>query len=249
MSHRHDGGCGCQPGLQPVPTLKACVAGVPLFRGLQPEHLLAIQETARERRFRRGEILQPAGEIPEHLYILQSGLVKVSSVSPEGKEQILRLLHPGEVLGELALFRSGPSETSATALEDGSACQLDRKDLESAVRRFPDLALSLLAVLSERLEHAERVAAGLGLMDVDRRLARLILDLAGRAGAARSGEPAMVPLPVSKQQLALVLGTSQETLSRKLSLFQERGWIRLQGRRGIVVQDRSALAELAGDSP
>lgn len=228
--------------------MKACVAGVPLFRGLRPEHLLYIQETARERRFRRGEILQPAGEVPENLYILRSGLVKVSSVSPEGKEQILRLLHPGEVLGELALFRALPSETSATALENGSACQLNRKDLEAAVRRFPDLALSLLAVLSERLEHAERVAAWLGLMDVEKRLARLILDLAERVATVRSGEPAMVLLPVSKQQLALVLGTSQETLSRKLSLFQQRGWIRLDGRRRIVVQDRMALAQLAGVS-
>ncbi len=226
--------------------LKACVAGVPLFQGLSPAHLLSIQETAQARQFRRGEFLQRVGEPVRHLHILHLGRARVFTATPEGREHVLRLLQPGDVLGELGLFRQVPSQTSAQALDDVTACELSREDLERVIQRHPEIALSLLSVLSRRLEEAEQAVAGLGLLDVEQRLAGFLLDLA--AVAPGTGGPPTVELPASRSQVALLLGTSQETLSRRLTAFQRRGWIRPVGRRTLILTDRQALVGAAGRS-
>ncbi|MGE5589519.1 MAG: Crp/Fnr family transcriptional regulator [Bacillota bacterium] len=226
--------------------LKACVAGVPLFQGLSPAHLVEIQETAHARHVRRGEFLQRAGEPVRHLHILHRGRARVFTATPDGREQVLRLLQPGDVLGELGLFRQVPSQTSAQALDDVTACELSRDDLEKVIQRHPEIALSLLGVLSRRLEEAEQAVTGLGLLDVEQRLAGYLLDLPASARVA-GGLPT-VELPASRSQVALLLGTSQETLSRRLTDFQRRGWIWAEGRRTLILTDRQALAEAAGRS-
>jgi CRP/FNR family transcriptional regulator len=159
--------------------------------------------------------------------------------SPDGKEQILHILGPGEPFGEAPVFAGQSFPAHAVALEDCRLVFLPRDDFVDLVTRNPSLALNLLAVLSKRLREFTRMVDSLSLKEVPGRLAGHLLLLSRKQANGDELE-----LELSKTQLASLLGTIPETLSRILKKLQKAGYIRIEGAR-ITIVDRERLAELA----
>lgn len=214
----------------------SCIENVPIFHGLNSEELSEIAKIITNRQFKKGEIIFLTGDEIENLYVIHKGRVKISRISDEGKEQIIRVLGAGDFIGELSLFTHSTSRNNAEVIEDASICMLEGKKIKDIIYKHPSISIKILEELSERMQNAENLIEHLGIHDVERRVADMILSMADEEGK--------VILTMSKKDLAAHIGTSQETLSRKLSHFQSKGWIKLIGQRRINILERSSLANL-----
>lgn len=217
---------------------KTCVEMVPIFSNLNHEEIMEIAKVTSQREFKKGEIIFLSGEMWEKLYVIHRGKVKISRISDSGKEQIIRILGPGDFMGELSLFARTPSNNNAEALENTTVCEIEGKKIKDLMIKSPTIAVKILEELSQRLEQAENLVESIGLYDVERRIAAGLLNMAS--------EGDVIMLSMSKKDFAAHMGMSQETLSRKLSAFQDMGWIKLQGQRKIVILDRESLVEATG---
>lgn len=216
---------------------RTCLNKVPIFSGLSWKEMAEIGDLITDRYYVKGEIIYSAGEKRERLYVVNEGKVKIFTVSDAGKEQIIRILNPGDFMGELSLFIRSPANSSAQALEPTSVCIIDGSQLNQIIDRVPSIALKIIEELTKRLQSAENLIESLGLYDVEQRVADLLLKMS-------EGQDEFV-LSISKKDLASHLGMSQETLSRKLSSFQDLGLIRQIGHRKIIILDRNGLMVLA----
>ena len=215
-----------------------CVELVPIFSNLNHEEIMEIANVTSQKGFQKGEIIFLSGEIWEKLYVIHRGKVKISRISDSGKEQIIRILRPGDLMGELSLFARTPSNSSAEALENTTVCEIEGQKIKDLIIKSPVIAVKILEELSQRLEQAENLVESIGLYDVERRIADALLNMALEGNE--------ITLSMSKKDFAAHMGMSQETLSRKLSAFQDMGWIKLQGQRKIIILDRESLVEVTG---
>lgn len=225
-----------------------CITQVPIFCHLDHKEMLEVSKLIISKEYAKGEFIFLSGEPLEYLFIINKGKVKITKVTESGKEQILRILNPGDFMGELSLFGQSSITNNAEAIEHTDICLISRKDMGYLVQKFPNIGLKILAEFSNRLEMAENLIVQLGLYDVEQRVAGFILQLAANKEKKSDGS-IDITLSVSKRDLASLIGTSQETLSRKLSLFQDNGWIKLQGQRNITILDEQALRKIAGTDP
>lgn len=216
---------------------RTCLRKVPIFSGLSWEEMAEIGDLITDRYYVKGETIYSAGEKGERLYVVNEGKVKIFTVSEAGKEQIIRILNPGDFMGELSLFIRSPANSSAQALEPTTVCIIDGSKLNQIINRVPSIALKIIEELTKRLQSAENLIESLGLHDVEQRVADLLLKMS-------AGQDEFV-LSISKKDLASHMGMSQETLSRKLSSFQEMSLIRQIGHRKIIIRDREGLRALA----
>ena len=224
-----------------MPAEDLCVTRVPIFQGLTRPEQEQVAQFARPTRVTKGETVVAAGQPLSRLLVMHSGQLKVTHVSAQGQEQILRTVGPGDVVGERA-FLTGHSPADFTvALEDSQMCVFDHRDLAGLLATHPDIGLRMLRTLSDRLASAERLLTAITSRDVTARVAAYLLDLPGsmREGAVR------VELPMAKQDVASYLGTTPETLSRRLGALADAGVIEMQGRREIIIRDIEALDSAA----
>jgi CRP/FNR family transcriptional regulator, anaerobic regulatory protein len=213
-----------------------CIEIVPIFSGLAAREMMEVAAITRERRFGKGETIYLAGKDEKRLYVIHSGLVKVSRIGATGRAQLIRVLGPGEFLGELGILNDAPLPDYAEAAEASVMCVIDGTRLRELMLKYPTIALKVMEELSSRLEKAESLIEDIAQNPAEERLARALLELCGEGGEAR--------LAVTKGDFASQLGMTQETLSRKLSLFQERGLIGQKGQRTIAILDREGLAAI-----
>jgi CRP/FNR family transcriptional regulator len=197
----------------------------------------------RHQHVERGQVIALAGEPIDRLVVVSQGRLVLSQTTPTGREQVLRTLGPGEFFGELALFSSAAYEGDLVALEPSDVCLLSRQAVQDLVVRQPDVAVRLVEALAQRLTQAERRIADLGLHDVGQRLAGELL-----RGAA-SGEPTpdgiRVRLTVPWREIATRIGTTPESLSRRLRSLETDGVIRQERSRTVTVLDLDRLRHLA----
>jgi CRP/FNR family transcriptional regulator len=210
-----------------------------LFAGLVPADLEALAAIARVRSYGRRAEIFAEGEPGDGLYIVFSGRVKIYKLSSEGKEQILHIFGPGEPFGEVPMFAGRNFPAHAMTLEPAELLFLPRRQFIDLITAHPSLALNLLAVLSGRLRQFTVLIDDLSLKEVPGRLAAYLLYLSDRQAAADR-----VVLEITKTQLAGLLGTIPETLSRLLARLSRDGLIALDG-PAIVIRDRPALEEVA----
>jgi CRP-like cAMP-binding protein len=215
---------------------QSCIQLVPIFCGLNRRQMAEVENITYSKSFRKGEMIYMAGEEGDKLYIIHKGRVKITRVSETGREQTLRVLGPGDFMGELSLFVNGLLMDNAQAVEDTEVCIVDGERLKALMMKYPTIAVKVLEEMGARLGRAENLIENLGLYSVEARIARTLLDLADDEGK--------VVLNLSKQDLASHIGMAQETLSRKLSYFQDMGWIKLEGRRKIIILDKDSLTSL-----
>jgi CRP/FNR family transcriptional regulator, cyclic AMP receptor protein len=196
------------------------------FKHLSDEDLLFVTQNITLRSYTKGEILFMEGERGEALHILFEGLIKLSKLSEEGKEQILHYVHPGGIFAEVVLFDGGPYPATAEAAEDSLVGLLSNSDMEKMVLSNNTLALGLLKILSRRLRAAQLVIRDLALHDADKRLSRLLLRLSERHGVDTS-KGIKLDTMITREEMANIIGTTRETVARILSRFQKEGSILL----------------------
>lgn len=218
----------------------SCVAIVPLFQGLSPKEQDEIARHARPMRRRRGEVIHRPGDDVSHLLVVHRGRIRISHLAASGHEQVLRVLEPGDFIGETAFVTGARPDDWATALGDVELCSFDHAELGQLVAQFPDIALRMLRTVTSRLDAAERLIADLTSADVEARLAGYLVGLPARHVDGRL----VVTLPVAKKDVASLIGTTPETLSRKLAAFTEAGLITVSG-RDVVITDPAALERAA----
>ncbi|MFD1851210.1 Crp/Fnr family transcriptional regulator [Oceanobacillus bengalensis] len=216
-----------------------CVSKVPFFNHLAMDEMLKITEMSRHVNFKKGETIFREGDPLEYLYIVHQGRVKIYQLFESGKEQLLRILDPGEFMGELALFTEKTLDSYAEAMEKTQICAIHRDDMQQLMQKHPTIAVKILEQFSNRLDETEKLVGNLSSKDVETRTASYLLEL------VKVTESLEIVLPMSKKDLASYLGTTSETISRRLSSFQTNGWIEQNGQRNIRILDKSALEEVA----
>ena len=175
---------------------------------------------------RRGEVLFNEGDSGDRLYILLTGKVKLGHTSVDGRENLLSVLGPGEIVGELTLFDPGPRSATATAVAT--------TELMGFIDSHPTLAKDMLRALAVRLRLTNIALADLVFSDVPGRVAKALLDLAERFGAPTE-DGIHVPHDLTQEELAQLVGASRETINKSLAEFSSRGWIRLEGRAVTLI--------------
>ena len=213
---------------------------VPLFSGLDEAQQASLQQKMGQTTLRRGETLFEEGDLGDRLYIVTEGKVKLGHTSNDGRESLLAVLGPGEILGELTLFDPGPRSTTATAV---SPATLLHSDLMEIVEANPTLAKHMLRALAQRLRRTNESLSDLVFSDVPGRVAKALLDLADRFGTA-TDKGIHVPHDLTQEELAQLVGASRETVNKSLADFVSRGWIRLEG-RAVTLLDVDRLARRA----
>lgn len=211
----------------------------PLFAGLKHEHLVALGGIAELKNLFRQGLIFSEGDPGNGFYILRDGKVKIFKLSPEGKEQILHVFGPGEPFGEVPVFAGSNFPANAVCLEKSSLVFFPRSAFVDLITVNPALALNMLAVMGRRLRQFTEMIDALSLKEVPGRLATHLLLLSKKPGQEKDFE-----LELSKTQLAALLGTIPETLSRVLGRLRQEKLIRLEGSR-IIIVDRDGLEELA----
>jgi CRP/FNR family transcriptional regulator len=215
---------------------KTCIEIVPIFNSLTYEEKVEVAKIITDRTFEKGQMIYMAGDRGEKLYVIHKGKVKITRLSETGKEQVIRILGPGEFMGELSLFSSSSLTGNGEALDKTTVCIIDGEKLKGLMKKYPTIAFKVLEELSKRLEKAENLIENLSLHGVEKRLAKTLLNMA-------NGKEELI-LKMSKRDLASYMGMSQETLSRKLTYFQDMGLIKLIGHRRIILLDIEALEKI-----
>ncbi|MEW6333230.1 MAG: Crp/Fnr family transcriptional regulator [Thermodesulfobacteriota bacterium] len=216
------------------------LAGMPLFAGLSQEQYAALARIGIRRTFRKGERVFSEGDEGTGFYAVIAGRVKISRVSTEGKEQILHLFGPGQSFGEVSVFTGRGFPADAVASVQTTLMFFPRTAFSQLIQKDPTLALNMLAQLSMRLRHFADLIEDLSLKEVPGRLAKYLLYL------STTTDDREVALDISKSQLASVLGTIPETLSRILAKMHKQGLIGLKGAR-IQIIDHRGLEQIVQD--
>ena len=211
---------------------------IPLFHNLPEPALNMLQGIFTEREFSKGEHIFTEGSESTGFYIIIRGRVKVYKLSLDGKEQILHIVGPKELLGAVSAFAGGPYPAHADAMEKTKALFFPRKDFLALIRKEPSVVMNMMANLAMRLQHFTRLIEDLSLKEVPGRLAAYLLYMCKQTGCGDA-----VEIDISKGQLASLLGTIPETLSRILRKLSEKGVLEVSGRR-IRLINKSALQDL-----
>lgn len=212
-----------------------CISHVPIFDSLSDAEKHEVAHIASSRSFLKGETIYRAGDEAGTLYVLYTGKVRLYRLTLSGKEQTGRIIGPGDFMGELSLFSSLPLQDYAQAVENCVMCVLKGAQLKEIMAKYPMIAFKIMDELSRRLERAENRIEVISLSSVNQRLASTLLEL--------SRDQAEFTLSVSKGDFASQLGMSQETLSRRLSAWQDAGILRMKGHRGFIILNREALED------
>lgn len=216
-----------------------CVSRVPVFAALSDEDRHRVASVARTRHYDRQGMIFVPGDRPG-LHIVHRGQVKTYRLTTTGGEQLVRLVGPGDFLGETALFTTIAADDFAEAIQASEVCSISRDDIRDLLDRNPDVALDLLEAVAGRLHDAERQLSSMSGLSVGERLARHLLEQSAAAGTGR------YRLASTKKDLAAYLGTTPETISRRLARMQDRGLVRLGPGRTVEILDVEGLRTFSG---
>ena len=207
-SHHHTYNCE-QSGDQ-------CICAVPLFQSLTAEQKDQIHSLIHHKHYSRGETIYRPGETADSLYVLRSGKIRIYRLSESGKEQLIRIVTPGEFTGELALFRKGLYEAFAEALTDCTICAIKHSDFRELLMQYPATSIEMLATIANRLGTSEQQTAWATTETVKERLWHFLVSSID----SDEREP-IVELKMAKKDLASYLGTTSESLSRELAHLEK----------------------------
>ncbi|UYM07761.1 Crp/Fnr family transcriptional regulator [Solicola gregarius] len=210
-----------------------------LFSGLDDEAAASLGAQMTETQLSRGEVLFHEGDSGDRLYIVTDGKIKLGRTSADGRENLLAILGPGQMFGELSLFDPGPRSTTATAVTDCSMQSLGHDELIVWLNDHPNVARALLHQLAARLRRTNDVVADLVFSDVPGRVAKALLDLSSRFGR-KADDGIHVHHDLTQEELAQLVGASRETVNKALADFAMRGWLRLEP-RSVVILDLERL--------
>ncbi|OGO81524.1 MAG: cAMP-binding protein [Clostridiales bacterium GWC2_40_7] len=205
-----------------------------VFSGLPDEALEKIAEISVEHRYKKNMMVFMEGERGEAFYYIKSGKVKIYRTYEDGREHIVHILSEGDVFGEATLFSEIAYPASAAVYEDSTIGAIVNSDLEKLISQSPGLSLKIIKVLASKLVQAQHKIRDLTYNDVFSRTASQLLRLAGDHGL-QTDKGTMINIPLSRQELADMAGTTRETVSRILSKFRKEKSIAEQDDRIIIL--------------
>ncbi|MDD5344784.1 MAG: Crp/Fnr family transcriptional regulator [Smithella sp.] len=217
-----------------------------LFGGLPEEHIAQIENIAVDKHYNKGDVIFYDGDEGNGFYLVASGSVSVYKLSPEGKEQILHIVKEGNTIGAVPVFSGKSFPANARAISKSHLLFFDREKFIQLITNKPSLTMNILALLSMRLREFTIQVENLSLKEIPGRLAAYLLFL-----AQEQGNKDLIKLNISKVQLANLLGTGPESLSRALGNMKSKKLIEEKG-ASIKLLNRNLLEELAErgkDSP
>jgi CRP/FNR family transcriptional regulator len=215
----------------------------PLFESLDEDGARALRSRMTDVQLSRGERLFAEGAEGAELYVVLEGKIKLTRAAPDGRENLLSVIGPGEMFGELSLFDPRPRTSSAAAVTDAKLAALAHDKLLIWLTGRPEVALHMLRALAQRLRRANDVNADLVFTDVPGRVAKQLLDLADRFGE-KQADGLHVNHDLTQEELAQLVGASRETVNKALADFVARGWIQLSA-RSVVLLDQDRLRRRA----
>ena len=207
----------------------------PLFNALDDDSAAALQAGVTIVQLARAERLFEEGASGDQLYVILDGKIKLTRAAADGRENLLSVLGPGEMFGELSLFDPRPRTASAVAVTDSSLAALAHANLRNWLTGRPDVALHLLQALAQRLRRANDVMADLVFTDVPGRVAKALLDLADRFGTEQQ-DGLQVNHDLTQEELAQLVGASRETVNKALADFAARGWLQLAAKSVLLIE-------------
>lgn len=200
----------------------SCINLVPIFNHLDKESQAIIAKKAFSKKLKRNEYLYQAGDLDDSLYIVHRGQIRITHLAESGKEQLIRLLNPGEFTGEWTIFTdAGYHENFAQATRETNVCTIQRNDLEDLLKQYPDISTVILRTMAERLQESQKQTASIATEDVTTRIIYYLEDLA----RIEDEDEVTIKLPISRKDLASYLGTTPETISRRFKELEQEGLI------------------------
>lgn len=206
----------------------------PLFETLDDEATGELRAGATEVQLGRGERLFDEGDAGDRLYVVIDGKIKLTRAAADGRENLISVMGPGEMFGELSLFDPRPRTMSATAVTDTRLAGVNHEYLRTWLTGRPDVAMHLLAALARRLRRTNDVMSDLVFTDVPGRVAKALLDLAARFGTQQE-DGLQVNHDLTQEELAQLVGASRETVNKALADFVARGWIQLHPKSVLLI--------------
>lgn len=222
---------------------KYCAKKVSLFSSLSDKDLNKVVSLVTQRSFDKGDTIFSEGEIFDKLFIINSGSMKVYKYTKDGKEQILYILKEGEFLGDLNLLKKDTFSFSATALENINICIIHKDDFDTLMNSNPNISIKVLEYAHDRITSLENLVQTLTTKDVEVRLATLLLNLSKTFGI-KTTKGIEITLSLTREDMANFIGVTRETISRKLSHFQNENIIEIFDNKLILIKDMNALKEL-----
>ena len=222
-----------------MPQEDEVVRRAPLFTALDDAQAASLRASMDSVKIAKGGILFKEGDEGEHVYVIVDGKLKLGTSSGDGRENLLSILGPGEMFGELSLFDPGPRTSTATAVTDAKLLSLSHEKLIPWLKGNPEVSLHLLARLAQRLRRTNEAVGDLVFSDVPGRVAKALMDLGARFGK-ETDEGLYVHHDLTQEELAQLVGASRETVNKALADFAGRGWLKLDG-RAVLITDLERL--------
>jgi len=211
---------------------------IPYFAGLSDPELERVRPLVRARSFQRGDVILLEGEPCQAIYFIRAGRVKVFKTSPEGKEQVLKIMKPGDTFNEVPVFDCGPNPASAEAMDDTSVYLISGGDMQRLMREIPAISSNVIRILASRLRHLVELVEDLSFRHVTGRVAKILLQHARDSSAIDGGSR------LTQQQMATMAGTAREMVGRALKGLEQAGAIRIERGR-IAILNRDLLERLS----
>lgn len=220
-------------------TLAPVLRRVPLFAELSEAEIARLSDIARDRSYPKNSVILFEDDPGDSLYVVVTGLVKVVLIGEDGREVILSVLKEGDFFGEMSLIDDQPRSAHVIAMEDSTLLVVRREDFQHRLREAPGIAVGMLRAMSRRLREADEKIGGLVLLDVNGRVAKLLLSMADENDGVH------ITRRVTHHTIAQMVGSSRETVSRTMRDLAERGHIEVT-RKAITIRNRPALQSAAG---
>jgi CRP/FNR family cyclic AMP-dependent transcriptional regulator len=215
----------------------------PLFEGLDEDNARVLRRQMTEVHLNRGEHLFLEGQDGDRMYVVLDGKLKLTRAAADGRENLLSVLGPGEMFGELSLFDPRPRTSSASAVTDATLAALTHEALRPWLYERPEVSMHMLQALARRLRRANDLNADLVFTDVPGRVAKNLLDLADRFGE-QEHDGLHVHHDLTQEELAQLVGASRETVNKALADFAARGWLQISA-RSVLILDADRLRKRA----
>lgn len=213
---------------------------IPLFQGMSLEELRKIEKVTKERIYKKGSVIITEGEKSENVFIIKSGKVKIFKTSNDGREIILDIKGKSKIFAEVTLFNEGINPATVVAIENSVILSIGSQDIENIIRGYPDMALNIIKVLNRRLREAQLRVKNMAINDTYVRTAQTLLKLIDKYGVETEGGAIELTLNITREELAGLVGTSRETVSRAISQFGKEKALKIMGRR-IIILDKNKL--------
>ena len=222
--------------------MKEFIKKVPLFSSLKEEELEVLSNIGIIHNFNKERILMSVDEEGDSLYIITEGRVKVSVFSESGKEIIFSILREGDFFGEMALLDGQPRSANITATEDSKVFILHRKDFANLLEKYPRISIKLLEELSIRLRKTDQRLESIALLDVTGRIATVLVQL-GEEQGQKTPEGVLIRSRPTHQEIANMVGTTRETVTRVLKQLELKGYIKMTGKDVIILSDMDLIGD------